>query len=76
MKAINPKYQTIVNKCVSWLEKYNEYNTQRDIADGDGDEKLYNKWDRKCEHAYDKYLDYADELPKRELEQIEKSDLY
>ena len=76
MKAINPKHQTNVNRCVSWLEKYNEYNTQRDIADGNGDEKLYNKWDIKCEHAYDKYLDYADELPKRELEQIEKSELY
>ena len=76
MKAINPKYQSIVNKCVSWLEKYNEYNTQRDIADDNGEEKLWKKWDRKCEHAYDKYLDYAYELPKRELEQIEKSDLY
>ena len=76
MKAINQKYQSIVNKCVSWLEKYNEYNTQRDIADGNGDEKLFNKWDRKCVNAYDKYLDYADELPKRELEQIEQSDLY
>ena len=76
MKAINPKHQTIVNRCVTWLEKYNEYNTQRDIADGNGDEKLYNKWDRKCENAFDKYLDYADELPQRERQQIEQSDLY
>ena len=76
MKAINPKYQTIVNKCINWLEKYNDYNTKRDIADDDGDERLYNRWDRKCENAFDKYLEYADELPKRELEQIEKSELY
>ena len=76
MKAINPKHQAIVNKCVNWLKKYDEYNRQRDIADGNGDEKLYNKWDRKCENAYDKYLDYADELPKRERQQIENSELY
>ena len=74
--AKNPKHQTMVNRCVNWLKKYNEYNTQRDIADGNGDDKQYAKWDKKCSKAFDMYLEYLSELPKREVTQIEKSELY
>lgn len=76
MKAINKKHQAIVNRAVKWLEKYNEANNQRDIADGNGDEKLYRKYDRMCEKTWDKYEECTSELPKREVEQIEKSELY
>ena len=74
--AKNPKHQAMVNRCVKWLEKYNEFDRQRNIADSDGDEKLYNRLDIKCQDSFDKYLEYADELPKREKLQIEKSELY
>lgn len=76
MKAINKKHQAMVNRAVKWLEKYNEANNQRDIADGNGDEKLYRKYDRMCEKTWDKYTECTSELPKREVEQIEKSELY
>jgi hypothetical protein len=76
MNAINKKNQTYVNKAVSWLEKYNTLNAQRDQAEGEGDDKLFNKLDRKCENAYDRFLDYMAELPKREQRAIYKSELY
>lgn len=76
MKAINKKHQAMVNRAVKWLEKYNEANKQRDIADGNGDEKLYRKYDRMCEKTWEKYQECTSELPKREVEQIEKSELY
>ena len=76
MKAINKKHQAMVNRAVKWLEKYNEANDQRDLADGDGDEKMYRKYDRLCEKAWDKYEECTSELPKREVEQILKSELW
>ena len=74
--SITPKNQAMVNRAVNWLIKYNDLDNQRNIANSNGDEKLYNKLDRKCENAFDKYLDYMSELPKREQAQIEKSELY
>lgn len=76
MRAINKRNQALVNRAVKWLEKYNEANDQRDIADGLGDEKLYRKYDRVCERTWDKYEECISELPKREVNQIEKSELY
>jgi hypothetical protein len=70
--AINKKNQTLVNRAVRSLISYNIYNDLRDLADNDGDTKLYVKYNRLCENTFDKFLGYCDELPKREVEQIKK----
>lgn len=76
MTAVNSKYQSTVNKAVAWLEKYNTNNDLREHADNIGDERMYKKYDRLCEKQFDKFLEYMDELPKREQKQIYKSELY
>jgi hypothetical protein len=76
MKSINKVHQVKVNRATIWLTKYNEFNNQRDLANDNGDEKLYKKYDKLCINAFDKYLTIVDELPKRERAQIEKSELY
>lgn len=76
MRAINKRNQALVNRAVKWLEKYNEANDQRDIADGNGDDKAYRKYDKLCEKTWDKYEECISELPNREVNQIEKSELY
>lgn len=73
VNAINPKNQRLVNKASKLLAKYNDLNDLRNIADGNGDEKAYNKLDRQCENVFDKYLWACDELPKREISNIEKA---
>lgn len=74
--AINKKHQSKVNRATAWLIKYNAFNNQRDIADGNDDEKMYRKYDRLCQNSFDKYLWILDELPKREKINIEKSEIY
>jgi hypothetical protein len=76
MQALNKKHQATVNKAIYWLKQYNEANRQRDISDGSGNQKNYNAWDKKCIKTFDRYEDYTSELPKREVNQIEKSELY
>lgn len=76
MNAINPKHQAMVNRAMKHLLKYNELNDQRDMAESNDDDKLYAKLDRKCESAFDKFLECMDELPKRERDQIEASPAY
>jgi len=76
LKAINPKHQSMVNRAMRHLLKYNDLNDQRDRADDDGDTKLYNKLDRQCQATFDKFLEAIDELPKREQEQIMRSEYY
>ena len=77
--AINPKYQSVVNKAVNWMVMYELANDQRNIAsdnseyDYEEDDKLWRKWDRRCIHTYDKHLEYMEELPKREQSNIEKN---
>lgn len=63
-------------KAIDWLIKHNEANRLRDIADGDGDMKAYDKAERQCERTFDKYLDAIDELPNYQVKLIEKSNLY
>ena len=78
VKAINKIHQAKVNKAVYWLNKYEDANTQRDIAsennekDFDDECVIWRKYDRMCEKSFDRYLDYMSELPKREQNQIEK----
>jgi hypothetical protein len=77
ISAINPKHQSKVNKVVKALLKYNSANDSRDrIYDLEDSEKAMNKANRICENLFDKYLTLIDELPKRERERIEKSELY
>lgn len=76
LTAINPKHQAMVNRAMKHLLKYNELNDQRDIADNDGDTRLFAKLDRACERAFDKFLEAMSELPKREREQIESCPAY
>jgi len=81
IKSITPKNQTLVNKAVNWLVKHNEYNTQRDfISDSleceEWESKEWRQINKKCENSFDKYLEYLNELPRREQQQIEKSKLY
>jgi hypothetical protein len=72
MKAINPKYQGLVNRCIKALERYDSLNDLRNIACDNDNERDVRKYDRLCEQAFDKHLTYLSELPKREQEQIEK----
>ena len=82
MKAINKRHQSLVNRAVKWIEKYNKANDQREIASGinekqyDDECSIWRKYNRQCEKAFDKYLDCLYELPRREVAQIEKADLY
>ena len=65
-----------VKSAVNWLIKYNDADRLRNIADVDGDDRAYNKYDRQCEKTFDKYLEYCEELPKYQIKLIEKSILY
>jgi len=74
--AINKVHQSKVNKAVKLLTKYNALNTQRDNASDIDEERLYKILDRKCASSFDYYLDVLYSLPKREQNNIEKSELY
>jgi hypothetical protein len=74
--AVNKKNQKQVNKAVKLLIAYNQLNDLRNLADDDCNQKLIEKLDNKCSNAWDKYNDAICDLPKREIDQIEKSDLY
>ena len=76
LQAIKSKNQGKVNRAVNWSIKYNTANDMRNEADGDGNEKMYNKYNTICEKAYDKYLDAMWHLPKYEQKHIEKSKFY
>jgi len=70
--AITKKNQTLVNRATKVLVKYNELNNLRDIADGDENLREFKKLDRKCAATFDRYEDVCFQLPKREINQIEK----
>lgn len=74
--SVNKAHQSKVNKAVKYLVRYNNLNNLRDKADNNGEEKEYNKLNRQCEIVFDNYLEVVLELPKRERERIEKSELY
>ena len=80
MEAIKTKNSKLFNKVVKALVKYNELNDLRDKASDfdllDGSSKEYNKLDKKCEVAFDNYLELLQELPKYEQKRIENSELY
>lgn len=74
--AINKIHQSKVNRAVNVLIKYNEANDLRNSSYDLEDEKLYNKYNRMCEKYFDRYLDLVTDMPKRERQNIEKSELY
>ena len=79
--ALNKKHQVRVTRAVNWLMKHNEFNSARDFVYDNLEEDIYyskelNQIDRKCENSFNKYLEYTSELPKREVAQIENSELY
>ena len=77
--AKNPKHQSLVNRAVQWDTKYELANTERELAsnntecDYEEEDKLWRKWDKQCEKAYDKFLEYMEELPKGEQKNIENN---
>ena len=72
IQSINPQHQSMVNKATAWMAKYDLNNDLRDKAENLDDERLVAKYDKLCERAYNKYLEYCDELPKREVANMEK----
>jgi len=72
VKAINKKHQSMVNKAIKYNALYDELNELRNNADDIGVEKLFRKYDRMCENAFDKFLDAMNELPNREQKNIMK----
>jgi len=70
--AINPKNQSKVNRAISWAMKYDVANDQRTIAEDNDDDKAFNKLDRQCDKAFEKFYDLMDELPKGQRKAIEK----
>lgn len=75
-KAISPKNQSNLNKAIQWLEKYNKANDLRNMSDDEGNEKLFIKHEKACEHSYNKFLEYMEELPKSQQNKVYKSNLY
>jgi len=76
IEAIKSKNQGKVNRAVNWLLKYNTANDNRNDADDNGNEKMYDKYDKVCEKTFDKFLDAMWHLPKYEQTKIYKSKLY
>ena len=76
MQAKSVKNKPTFNKAINWLIKYNEANKLREIAEGNGDEKAYEKHTRKCENLYDKFSEFLYELPQYEQDRILNSNLY
>ena len=78
MKAKTKANQSNLNKAVSWIIKYNAFNNQRDVVEGEYGEdcKEWRRINKKCEDSFQRYEEYCDELPKYEVTRIEKSELY
>ena len=76
MKAKTITNQSLLNRVVKALTKYNALNNLRDNADNNGDDKLVNKLNNQCESSWNKYKELLQELPKYEQNNILKSDLY
>lgn len=76
IRAINSKHQSLVTRVYYWLVQYNRANDLRDKSDDQEEPKEWRKHNKRCEVCWDKFEDKLSELPKREQNQIMKSDLY
>jgi hypothetical protein len=77
LKAITKKNQSAVNKALQWNSKYDGYNDKRDeiecnIECYNDESKEWRQMDRKCESAWDRFLDYMSELPSNQQKAIYK----
>jgi hypothetical protein len=71
IKAINPKNQTTVNRCLKALNRYYVLNDLRNLAEDSENISDYKKYDRLCQKVFDRYLDYLYSLPKNQQRTIE-----
>ena len=78
MEAKNSINKKAFNSAIRALKKYNELDNKRNEIDAEfGDDcKQYERIDRKCQDAFDKYECWCDELPAYEVKRIENSELY
>ncbi len=78
MEAKNSINKRAFNAAIRALVKYNQLDNQRNEIDGEFgyDSKQYERIDRKCQDAFDKYQCWCDELPAYEVKRIETSELY
>lgn len=73
MKAMNNKHQRAVAKAYKLLAKYNELDNRRNEAEALDLWSKVEVYDKQCEHVFNQYLETIEDLPKRELINLEKS---
>ena len=78
MEAKKSTNNKAFNLAIKALIKYNQLDVQRNEIDGEFgyDSKQYERIERKCQNAFDKYECWCDELPAYEVKRIEQSELY
>jgi hypothetical protein len=72
---MNTKYPQY-NKTMKYLIKYNELNDLRSIAEDNDDIKEFKALDKKCNAAWDSFLDNLYTLPKYQQAIVKSSRLY
>ena len=72
LTARTKKNQTNINKAVYWGKRYEELVNLGYNAENNDDFKLQRKYERKQEDAWNKFVDYFNELPKSEQKRVEK----
>ena len=78
MEAKKSTNNKAFNLAIKALIKYNQLDVQRNEIDGEFgyDSKQYERIERKCQDAFDKYECWCEELPAYEVKRIENSELY
>jgi len=76
LKAKKQTNQKKVNRAINCLIVHNNLSNLRDIYEGEGNEKMFNYVNRKCENTFDAFLEAMEELPKYEQKNIYNSNLY
>ena len=75
IKAINPKNQSLVNKAVKYLMRYDVLNDLRDNEENESEvgcmSAKWSKLNRQCEDVFDKHLDAMAMLPKNQQKIIQ-----
>jgi hypothetical protein len=70
--AKTKKNQSLLNKCLKALEKYDNANDKRYAAADDGNDKAYKKFDDMCGKYFDAHCFYFDLLPVYEQVRVKK----
>lgn len=74
MKAINPKNQKLIDKCLKFNAAYDAASNLRDTLEGAGEKTK--KINATCEKLFYKFLDACNDLPKYELRNLENKIKY